>query len=258
MGGSGSKTHTETKHHYHTEYVPDPETVAALEKAETKIENLEKEAMEMNDPNHFNNNVGKLFNNFIEKIQSLTLNDLIHKSPGEKHYGFIGPVTAGKTTMCNTMYGTTRPVALGHCTSECEVIYTNNHGTIVWDMFGADNNFRYYDPTTLSFIKGLDYCVVLFDSDIAMVSWIIKTVYAINPNSLIVVRTKVDQCKDDSERSIEEEKIMDGVKVQELLELEEPFHTFVVSSHNVSRGEREIYDWNKLREIVNPGEDALV
>ena len=251
MGSSGSKN-TETVHHYHTEYVPDPETIEALAKAEEDIAILEKEAEEMGDPNHFTNNIGKMFNNFVEKIGSLTLNDIIHKKPGETHVGFIGPVTAGKSSFVNEMYGLTEKVALGHCTKECNVVHTTNDGLVVWDMFGSDNDFKYYKPETLSFVKNLDYCVIMFDSDISVVSWIIKTIYTINPNSMIIIRTKVDQCGEDSERSIEEERILDGIKVQELLELEEPFRTYAISTHNVkySRGER--FDWDELKLILNP------
>lgn len=247
MGSGESKE----VHHYHTEYIPDPETVESLRVAQNDIENLEKEARELGDPNHFSNNIGKLFNNFIEKTKSLTLTDIIKKQPGEIHVGFIGPVTAGKTTMCNAMYGTNEAVALGHCTTDCDVIYTENN-LVVWDMFGADNDFKYYDPKTLSFIRNLDYCVVLFDSDIAVVSWIIKTIYTINPDALIVVRTKVDQCKLGSERSIEEEKTLDQEKLKKLLDLDTTMKSYCVSSHNIAFGEGERYDWDDLKKIVYP------
>lgn len=255
MGSGGSK-HTETIHHYHTEYVPDPETVAALAKAQEEVAQLEDEAREMSDPNHFTNNVGKLFDNFIEKVGTLSLTDIIEKKPGEIHVGFVGPVTAGKTTLCNTLYGTSRPVALGHCTTDCEVIFTDNNGLVVWDMFGADNDFKYFDPATLSFVKNLDYCVILFDSDVAMVSWIIRTIHTINPSAMVIVRTKVDQCGADSERTVDEEKAMDGVKVQEMLSLGEPYQTYAISAHNVMYHRGEEFDWNVLREKLYPTRTA--
>jgi GTPase SAR1 family protein len=249
MGGKGSKTIE--SHHYHTEYVQDPETVARMNRYEEEIANLTREAMAMKDPSHFNNNVSKIFDHFIAHVSELKLVDVIDKKPGEVHIGFIGPVTAGKSTMCNTIYGTKEPVALGHCTAECKVVHTTAANRIIWDMFGADNDFKYYDPSTLSFIKNLDYCIVLFDSDISTVSWILRTVYAINPKSLIVVRTKVDQCSSDSERTVEDEKLLDIKKVSNLLESDD-IPVFAVSSHNIafSRGER--YDWDELTSILNP------
>lgn len=245
--GSGSSSET---HHYHTEYVPDPETVRQLKEAEERIAKLEEEAREMGDPEHFTSNVGKLFNNFIDEVGSLKLTDVIDKSGGQTHIGFIGPVTAGKTTLINTLYGTSRPVALGHCTSECEVVHQNDK-IVVWDLPGEDNSFKYYNPETLSFIKNLDYCVILFDSDVSVVSWIIKTVHAINPDSMVVIRTKVDQCGVDSERTVAEEKALDSIKTQELLGLEVPPNTYAISSHNVMRERDEKFDWNDLRSMLN-------
>lgn len=262
MGSGGSK-HTETIHHYHTEYVPNPETVAALAKAEEDIAILEKEAEELGDPNYFSNNIGKLFDNFVTKVSSLKLNDIIDKKPGETHVGFIGPVTAGKSSFANVMYGLTEEVALGHCTSGCEVVHTTESGLVIWDMFGADNDFKYYKPETLSFVKNLDYCVIMFDSDISVVSWIIKTIYLINPNSVVIVRTKVDQCCEDSTRTVEEERNLDMTKVQELLGLAEPIQTYAVSTHNVKYHRGKRFDWDVLREMLYPGhpvdnDDAVV
>ena len=251
MGSKGSKS-VETVHHYHTEYIPDPETVAALTEAENSIAILEKEAEELCDPNHFTNNIGKLFDNFVGKIKSLTLNDIIDKKPGETHIGFIGPVTAGKSSFANEMYNLHEAVALGHCTSGCEVVHTTEKGFVIWDMFGADSDFKYYKPETLSFVKNLDYCVIMFDSDISVVSWIIKTIYLINPKSVVIVRTKVDQCCEDSSRSVEEERHMDMMKVKELLELSVPIRTYAVSTHNVKYHRGERFDWNKLQDMLNP------
>lgn len=246
--GSGSSKEV---HHYHETFVPDPAVVAELEAVNKQVAELDAEAQRRGDPNHFSDNVGDLFDNFIRKMTTVSLTEYIDKKPGETHVGLIGPVSVGKSSLCNVMYGTEEKTAAGHCTKDCTPVYTTDK-LVVWDMFGADNDFKYYTPETLSFVKDLDYCVVLFDNDIAMVSWIIKTIHTINPNSMIIVRTKIDSLTDEDERTADEEKALDAEKVKDLLELDEAPTTYCISSRNIKKNEGERYDWDALSAKINP------
>ena len=233
---------------YHNIIKPDPAIEKTKKEAEEKAERLLKEKEEAERVEAFAKALEKQFNNVLEGIGKLELNEKITKVADEQHISFIGPVSTGKTTLQNVLYGLDCPVALGHCTTKCEVVHTEA-GLVVWDMPGEDLSFKYYRPETLNFIKSLDKCVVLFDSDIAAVSWTIKVVYAINPGALVIARTKVDQCGTDSERTIEEERESDGKKVQELLGLDAPFKTYCLSSHNM-RDKGEQYDWEEFQKTL--------
>ena len=240
--------HEKAKHVHHTVVKPDPAIEKAKKEAEEKAARLLVEKEEAKKADAFAEQLKKQFNNVLEGMGRLDLKDGITKVADEKHISFIGPVSTGKTTLQNVLFGINKEVALGHMTSKCEVVYTKA-GLVVWDMPGEDMSFRYYKPETLSFIKSLDKCIVLFDSDIAAISWIIKAVYAINPNALVIARTKVDQYTEESVSTIEEEREKDGIKVQTLLGLEKPFKTYCISSHNV-RNKRELYDWIEFKKRI--------
>ena len=115
-------------------------------------------------------------------------------------------------------------------------------------MAGEDNSFKFYDIETLSFIKDLDKCVVLFDNDVSMVSWILRTIHVINPDSLVIIRTKVDQCGVDSKRTVEQERDLDTEKVEKLLGT--AYKTYTISSHNIMRKKSDTYDWETVREML--------
>lgn len=233
---------------YHKVVKPDPAIKKAKKEAEEKLYRLQKEKEETEKASTFAEQLKKQFNNVIDGMGKLDLKDEITKIADEKHISFIGPVSAGKSTLQNVLYGLNLEVALGHMTTKCETVHTEA-GLVVWDMPGEDMSFRYYKPETLSFIKSLDKCVVLFDSDIAAVSWTIKVVHAINPEALVIVRTKVDQCTEESTRTVDQEREADGVKVQKLLRLDAPFKTYCISSHSV-RDKRERYDWVEFQKAL--------
>ena len=241
MGGGGSHE----VHHYHTEYRVPPETQKVLDDQTKKLEEVEKEAMERSDPQLFDQNSKILMNTFIDQLAKLQLTDVIDKKTGEIHIGFIGSISAGKTSLINALFTKNLPVALGHCTAKCEVVHSENHN-IVWDVCGQNDDYKFYKPENLSFVKDLDKCVVVFDNDISMISNFLKVVHKINPNNLIIVRTKVDQHNIQHIRTIDEEKVLDKQKVKELLGID--VEVYCISSHAIINNCEEKYDWNALRK----------
>ncbi|XWV26734.1 hypothetical protein QJ857_gp0321 [Tupanvirus soda lake] len=240
MGGGGSRE----VHHHHTVYQVPPETKKVLEEQKKQLEKFEEEAMKQSDPKLFKENSDKLMDNFVEQLKDLKLSDIIVKKTGEHHIGFIGQVSAGKTSMINALFGLKLPVALGHCTEECRVVHQEEHN-VIWDVCGQNDDFKFYKPENLSFIKDLDVCVILFDNDISMISHFLRVVHKINPDRMVIVRTKVDQHTSHNSRSVIDEKFLDGEKVKQLLGV--PMETYCVSSHNImyERGER--YDWDVVK-----------
>ncbi len=243
MGGGGS-----TEHHYHTNtvYQTPPEVVKQLEDATIALKKVEAEAIERGDPTLYKRNEDNLFNNFIEKLPQLELADIIVKETGREDIGFMGLISAGKTTMINTMFSLNLPVALGHCTTVCEMVHREGANNI-WDVPGSNSDYKFYKAENLSFVKGLDKCVILYDNDIAMISDIIRVVHKLSPNKIILVRTKIDQHTTSNVRTINEEKILDQMKIKELLGID--LNVFCVSSHNFTNG-KNIYDWDKLKQAI--------
>jgi DNA-binding ferritin-like protein (Dps family) len=238
MGGGSSRCDQQV-HHYHTVYQTPPEVQSKLDTQTEALKHFEQEAKELGDPNLYKDNASKLLNNFIKEIPSLKLNDIIIKETGDNHIGFLGPISSGKTSMINAMFNKNLAIALGHCTDKCEVVVHLGKNKI-WDVPGQNDDFKFYKPENLSFVKNLDKYLILFDNDIAMVSNILQVSYKINRN-IIIVRTKVDQHSAQNARSIQEEKLLDRRKVKELLG--EDIETYCVSSHNVS-SHRDKYDWD--------------
>lgn len=243
MGGDGSKE----VHYYHTSYQVPPETQSVLDSQAKQLKIFEEEAMVRSDPKLFEQNAKKLMEEYLDKLPRLKLTDIIKKETGETHIGFIGQISAGKTTLINTMYGLKLPVALGHCTEECMVVHKEEHN-VIWDVCGYNDDYRFYKPENLSFIKNLDVCVILFDNDVKMINNILKVVQKINPESMVIIRTKVDQHTASSVRTVEEERILDTRKVEEIIGV--PKETYCISSHNVEKRTGKYYDWEKIKEKI--------
>ena len=243
MGGSGSRE----VHHHHTVYQVPPETQKVLEEQTQKLQEYEKDALDRHDPKLFEKNSKALMDTFVEQLPKLELTDIIEKKTGETHIGFIGQISSGKTSLINALFNKNLPIALGHCTDKCEIVHSENYN-IIWDVCGQNDDFKFYDPKNLSFVKNLDKCVILFDNDIAMISNFLKVVHKINPDNMIIVRTKVDQYNKQHTRTIEEEKVLDKQKVKELLGIE--IETYCISSHNIIDGKPGIHDWDALKEAL--------
>lgn len=244
MGGGGS-----TEHHYHTTtvYEVPPETKKTLQEQTERIASLEEEAKKKGDPQLFEENSKKMFDEFVEKIPALKLSDIIDKKTGEEHIGFIGPISTGKTSMINVLFDKSLPVALGHITESCEVVHQYKN-KVVWDVCGKNNDYKFYNPENLSFLKCLDKCIILFENDVMMISDILKVINKINPDSMIIVRTKVDQHTAQNARTVDEEKKLDMEKVNNCIGRE--LVTYCVSSHNIRNGNPERFDWDAIKKIL--------
>lgn len=239
MGSGGSRE----VHHHHTVYRVPPETQKVLEEQSKKLEELEKDAMEKSDPKLFQENSKKLIDTFVAQLSKLELTNIIQKNTGETHIGFVGPISSGKTSLINALFGKNLPVALGHCTDKCEVVHTENLN-IIWDVCGQNDDFKFYKPENLSFIKDLDKCVILFDNDIAMIANFLKIIHKINPN-IVLVRTKLDQYQNNHARTVTQEKELDKKKVNELLGIE--IEVYYVSSHNIINNKLGVFDWAEFK-----------
>lgn len=245
MGGSGSRE----VHHYHTEYRVPPATQQLLDQQKAQLAAHEKQAMERKDPKLYKSNAENLFRTFVAGVEKLELTDLIKKAPGERHVGFIGPISSGKTTLINVLWNKQLPVALGHCTNTCEVVHRAKN-LVIWDVAGQNDDYKFYDANSLAFVKSLDLCVVLFDNDIAMISNVLRIVHKLNPKAMIVVRTKVDQHNASNIRTVAEEKQRDAQQLKQLLGADINIPTLCISSHNVSKG-GAAYDWCDLRNALH-------
>ena len=243
MGGGDSRE-------VHYVYQVPPATQQLLDNQTKIIENFEKEAQEKGDPKLFQENSKKLMDTFVIQLSKLDLKSIITKKTGETHIGFVGPISAGKTSVINALFKLNLPVALGHCTEKCEVVHTESLN-VIWDVCGTNDDFKFYKPESLSFIKDLDKVVILFDNDIAMISNFLKVISKLNKN-IVLVRTKLDQFQAGHVRTLTEEKELDKKKVKDLIGV--ALEVYYVSAHNVSGGKFQIFDWDSFRAelCLNP------
>lgn len=243
MGGGGSRVEYVTNTVYH---VP-AEVTQQLEKQKSQIDQLETEAKERNDPTHFTKNAKDLVDNLAKELPKLNLTSFINKKTGEHHVGFIGPVSAGKTSCINALFGLKLPVAMSHCTETCDVVHVKGLN-IIWDVFGSSNTLRFYDPESLAFIKDLDVSVLLFCDDIDMISDMLKIIYSINKR-VVIVRTKADLYSEDDARTIEQEQERDTKKANEVLGTTD-IKTYCISSRNVAKNNNQIFDWKAFEKTL--------
>lgn len=240
MGGGDS-------HEVHYVYQVPPETQQILNEQSKKIENLEKQAKEQGDPKLFERNSKRLMDTFVAQLSKLELSNIIKKNTGETHIGFVGPISAGKTSVINALFGLNLPVALGHCTEKCEVVHTENLN-VIWDVCGTNDDFKFYKPESLSFIKDLDKVVIVFDNDIAMIANFLKVISKLNTN-IVLIRTKLDQFQAGHVRTMTEEKELDKKKVKDLIGI--PLEVSYVSAHNVLGGKIQLFDWSSFRDELH-------
>lgn len=180
----------ESHHHYYTTtyvYETPPAVKAELDECKASLAKLEAEAGEQGDPHLYAENSQKLLDNLVEKLPTLQLHlkEAISKKTGEEHVGILGPISAGKTTLLNTLFNLRLPVALGHMTKNCEAVHQVDH-RVFWDVPGSNDDFRFYKAENLAFVNSLDQCVILFDTDIAAIANIIKVAYKLNPTKIVL------------------------------------------------------------------------
>jgi len=238
-----------TEHHYHTEviYKIPEETLKLLDEQAKQLKAFEEEAKKRNDPKLYTKNATKLLDKFIERLPSLKLTDAIKKKTGENHIGVIGPISSGKTSFINALFGIKLKVALGNCTEGCNIVHSENEN-VIWDVCGTNDDYMFYDPKSLSFVASLDTIAILFDNDIAMISNMLKVINAINPNAMVVIRTKVDQHNSLNIRSVTEEVELDKSKLNCLLGRD--IKVYCISSLNILNKTGYPYDWKEVRSVL--------
>jgi small GTP-binding protein len=232
-------------HHYHTQtvYQPTPAQKAELEKAKAEVVEYKKEAIRREDPKLFKQNQAKAIDKYVEKIKVMNIKERIDKKPGDTHVGFIGNISAGKSSLLNSLFGLKEPVALDHCTTECKPVYVKDSKRYYWDVPGTNDDYEFYNYNSLGFVASLDLVVIVYDNDPMMITNIIKVVYALKTsNKIVFVRTKCDQgaC---NQRPVWVVKSSDLDKLKALLP--NP-NLYCVSAHNVDKNDPMIYDWDAL------------
>ena len=223
-----------------------------------------------------------------DDVPTLLLTDTINKKTSDKHIGFFGSTRSvigssritdntptfltpvGKTTLINALFNKNYPVGLGRLTNRCELIHNHNEN-IIWDVCGINDDFQRLKPDDLAFVKSLDKCIVLFDKDISTVANIILAINAINPESLVVVRTKSDQYSYYGNEDILNDTILDHRKIEDRFRsshintifqqkkidqakleylINKKVKIYCVSSHNVLYKKDKIYDWIQFKKIL--------
>jgi len=229
---------------HHTIIKPDPKIEAEKEDLEKKVSELE-ERKKASVAEQIE--AGK--EAIIKGMASMEITFPIPIEDRDKrNVGYFGNVSTGKTESQNVQFGLNNPVALSDMTEKCTKVYSKD-GLNIWDMPGNNEYFRYLEADKLGFIKHLTKCVVMYNSTIKSVEDILKIVYALNPDSLMVVRSKVDEIKGDSSRTLEEEKERDVAALKELLGVE-GMRIYAISSMNVKEGKSEVFDWEDFKKAI--------
>jgi small GTP-binding protein len=241
MGGGSSTEYVYVPQYV---YVPDPAAQKAVEELKVQLQKVADEASTAGDPALFTQNSNKIMDNLLSKLPNMKLNQSIVVQTGEVHIGVVGNISVGKTTLLNALLNLNLPVSMDHCTEGCQVVHQQN-SHIYWDVAGKNDDFKFYNPESLSFVKSLGIAVVLYSDDIALSANLIRVVSKINPN-VILVRTKVDGYRANDVRSIEQIRARDTSIAKTWIENPQ---IYFVSAHNIMDG-KERYDWDAIEKLL--------
>jgi len=59
---------------------------------------------------------------------------------GKSHQCFLGPISVGKSTLCNQLFGCNQEVGLGECTKMATKVY-ETLGKVFWDARGVNSDW---------------------------------------------------------------------------------------------------------------------
>ena len=122
----------------------------------------------------------------------------------------IGDVSVGKSSLLNKLIGLQLPTGVGHTTLGLQPVYSNDT-VVVWDSAGCNQDFALLDPKTLSFIRDVNFVLVLYESSLVTAENVVAIAHCLKGNSgFTCVRTQCDKHdpRHDS-RSIDEEMALD-------------------------------------------------
>lgn len=245
MGG-GESSHVE--HHYHTQYVTPPEVQQALDTAKAEVAILKEEAVKREDPKYFKENAVKSIDKFAENVKTMDIKSLIDVKPDEYHIGFIGNISAGKSSALNALFNLSEPVALDHCTTECKVVHSatvDGKTYYYWDVPGSNDDYEFYNYENLGFIKSLWKVIIVYDNDPMMITNMIKVINAINADNIVYVRTKCDQ-------GIFNVKPVHEVKADDIKKIKRHAnntdHVYMVSAHNIINANPLEFEWEDFKK----------
>lgn len=135
---------------------------------------------------------------------------------GEKHYAVVGPISAGKTTLLNSIFNTNEEAGIGETTKVARPIYKNEISKlIVWDVPGINKDFSIYDPKNLGFFAGCDKIFIIYKDSPKRCDNIIKILNKIRPGNIFLIRTQCDSWDASHEKTLAQEKEEDMRIVRE-------------------------------------------
>lgn len=228
------------------------EDIQKLQQMANELNEVKEQARREKDPQMFRQFRNQAIDRFIEQVRcgTLKLVETIPKAfPDERHIAFIGPISSGKSTIIKALTGVNVRTGMGHTTSECSLVYSNLETKLfVWDAPGINEDFDFYDPQTLGFIKSLHKVFVVFNTSIKSVDNVIRVCSAITKN-VIFVRSQCDNWIQTDELSIAQELSKDVAELSRL-GFADPI-VVPVSARNVIANNPEIFSWGRLQEQVN-------
>lgn len=128
----------------------------------------------------------------------------------------IGDVSCGKSSLLNKLFNLRLKVGTGGTTEKVEAVF-NDGTSIVRDSPGGNQDFAYYDPTTLNFIHGVSIVVVFYESSLGTVSDILRVCHKLKGRAVVCVRTKCDLYDPSPDcRSLDEEMERDRATAKSL------------------------------------------
>lgn len=143
----------------------------------------------------------RLEKKFVEKLKQMKLTETIDKSDGRRHVCFIGPTSAGKSTILNDLFDLTEKVGLGSTTDKANPVFEDSK-VVVWDVPGVNNDWESFNPENLCFFHNIDYAFVLYDKEPKENKKLLKILEALN-RAFTLVRTKCDNWKPGDIKTVE-------------------------------------------------------
>lgn len=167
-----------------------------LEMLRRKYAEAREEAKKRGDPTYFREAQQKIFDELLQTLPRMTFESPIPKGlRHERNVMVIGDVSVGKSALLNHLFGLNLPMGVGHCTTDIAVAY-NDGRLVVWDTFGCNQDFEFYEAKSLAFIKHVGLVVILYSTSLSTTRNIVAVVNKIKgPSGFVCARTKCDACQ---------------------------------------------------------------
>ena len=142
----------------------------------------------------------------------------------------MGEISAGKTSLLNTILGLKNPTSIGHQTKYVSLVFETS-AVQIFDSPGNNKDFAFYDIKTLNLLHQMDKVLLLYSNSLLSVKNILLVLKQIKPNSTYLIRTQCDLFSDKDSSTLDQELANDKAYLKDEIK-----HNFPIYASSARKG----------------------